>query len=44
MSGNDFCTIGIGIWKQPSLFEPLEIENGNEKSNSQRLRMAMGIP
>ena len=33
MSGNDFCTFGIGNWKWPSLLQTSGIENGSIMKN-----------
>ena len=43
ISGNDFCTFGIGNRKWPSLFPNFEIVNGNEKFKSQILGLGMGM-
>ena len=41
MSGNDFCTLGIGNGKWPSLFPTFGIKNGNAKFNFQLLELGM---
>ena len=41
MSGNDFCTFGIGNGKWPSLFPAFGIGNGNTKLNSQLLGLGI---